>query len=62
MNKSHLNYVAINRGDLWYIFERMGKDIPYSLYPLNRHLGKGVSSDKAIRNSSVPSWNIEVIS
>lgn len=62
MNKSHLNYVAIYRGDLWYVFERMGKDIPYSLYPLNRHLGKGESSDEAIRNSSVPSWNIEVIS
>ena len=62
MNNSHLNYVAINKGNVWYIFERMGKSIPFDLYPIDRNLGKGYSSDEAIRNSSVPSWNIEVIS
>ena len=53
MSKQHLNHIAINKGEVWYIFERMGKDIPFSLYPIHRHLGKGYSS--------VPSWDIEVI-
>lgn len=61
-HKQHLNHVAIKREDKWYIFERMGKQIPLGIYPLHRHLGTGNTSDEAISNSSVPTWDIEVIS
>ena len=57
----HLNHIVIQRDDSWYVFERMGKQIPFNLYPIHRHLGCGDSSEDAIRNSSVPSWDIEVI-
>ena len=59
---THLNHVCLFDGDYWYVFERMGKHIPFDLYPLHRHLGKGSSSKEAIRNSSIPNWDIEVIS
>ena len=62
MNRQHLNHVALEKGGMWYIFERMGKSIPFDLYPIHRHLGKGVTSEEAIRNSDVPNWDIEVIS
>lgn len=61
MRIHHLNHVALCKGEMWYIFERMGKQIPFELYPIHRHLGKGLTSDEAIRNSSVPSWDIEVV-
>lgn len=62
MNKNHLNHVCFFMDGYWYVFERIGKDIPLGIYPVNRNLGKGESSDEAIRNSSVPNWDIEVIS
>ena len=61
-SKQHLNYVAIKRDNMWYVFERMGKQIPLGIYPLHRHLGMGNTSEEAIKNSIVPNWNVEVIS
>ena len=62
MSEHHLNHIAIQRGEKWYVFERMGKQVSFDIYPLNRNLGIGNSPDEAIRNSSVPNWDIEVIS
>ena len=61
-SKQHLNHVAIKRENTWYIFERMGKQVPFGIYPLHRHLGNGMTVESAIENSSVPTWDIEVIS
>lgn len=62
MYNNHLNHVCLFKGEMWYVFERLGKQIPFDLYPINRHLGKGISPDEAISNSVVPSYDIEVIS
>lgn len=66
--KHHLNHVCFERDGQWLVFERfLGKDykgdtVDFSIYPDHRNLGVGTSSDEAIRNSTVPNWDIEVIS
>ena len=53
------NYIVLHDGSVYRVMERMGKDVPFSAYNPNRHLGVGGSVDEAIRNSSVPSYMIE---
>ena len=60
MNRQHLNHVCLFDGK-WRVYERMGKQIPFGLYPHHRHLGEGETPEEAMRNSSVPMWDIEVI-
>lgn len=62
MSDHHLNHVCIPMDDCWMVFERMGKQIPFSIYPVHRNLGVGSTPEMAIRNSVVPNWDIEVIS
>lgn len=57
----HLNHVCFERDGQWLVFERMGKDIDFSVYPIHRNLGCGDSSYEAMQNSTVPNWDIEVI-
>ena len=55
----HLNYIILHDGSFYRIMERLGKDVPFSAYNPNRHLGIGTSVDEALRNSSVPIYQIE---
>lgn len=58
--KEHLNHFILHDGSCYRVFEKMGKKVPYEAYNPNRHLGIGDSPEEAIRNSSVPSWDIDI--
>ena len=53
------NYVILHDKDTYYIFERLGKQVPFEAYNIEKHLGKGASVEEALSNSSVPVHQIE---
>lgn len=53
------NYVILHDGEFYRVFERLGKNVPFEAYNPHHHLGIGVSVDEVIRNSSIPSHQIE---
>lgn len=59
MNRSNLNYVVLHDGVSYRVFERLGKNVPYSAYNENKHQGIGNTYEEAITNSPVPRWMIE---
>ena len=58
-NPQKLNYIVLSDGIEYFVFERLGKDVPFGAYNKEKHLGKGTSFDDAIANSTVPCWMIE---
>lgn len=59
MVRQKLNYVVLFDGSFFRVFERLGKDVPFEAYNPEKHLGKGVTLEKCLENSSVPVWEIE---
>lgn len=59
MSRHHLNYIVLFDGNFFRVFERLGKDVPFEAYNPMKHLGKGLTFNEAISNSSVPVWEIE---
>lgn len=57
--RNHLNYIVLFDGSYFRVFERLGKNVPFEAYNSDKHLGMGVTFDEAIRNCSVPVWEIE---
>lgn len=55
----HLNYIILSDGVLYYLFERLGKDTPFSAYNRRLALATGESVDEILENSPVPSYEIE---
>ena len=53
------NYIVLHDGSVYMVMERMGKDVPFSAYNPSRQLGIGESCEEAIRNSIIPSYQIE---
>lgn len=56
----HLNHVILHDGSFYRVYERLGKNVPYSAYNPAKHLGIGSSVDEAVSNSTVPTWDIEL--
>lgn len=57
--RNHLNYIILHDGEYYRVFERLGKDVPFSAYNPHKHLGIGLSVEEALSNSSVPVYEIE---
>ena len=53
MNPQKLNYVVLSDGIEYFIFERLGKDVPFEAYNKMKHLGKGSTFDEAIYNPTI---------
>ena len=58
-NPQKLNYVVLHDGTNYFVFERLGKNVPFEAYNSEKHLGKGTNFDEAVSNSTVPCWMIE---
>lgn len=58
-NSTKLNYIVLSDGIEYFVFERLGKDVPFGAYNKMKHLGKGSTFDEAVSNSTVPCWMIE---
>lgn len=59
MKHEKLNFIILHDGTFYRVMERLGKDVPFSAYNPKRHLGKGLSVEEALSNSSVPSYMVE---
>ena len=59
MKKHHLNYIVLHDGTYYYVFERLGKDVPFDAYNPMKHMGKGSSYDEAVADSTVSQYLIE---
>ena len=59
MNRSNLNYIVLHDGEFYRVFERLGKDVPFSAYNPMKHQGIGITMEESLQNSSVPRWMIE---
>lgn len=59
MSRTHLNYIVLFDGNMFRVFERLGKQTPLEAYNPQKHLGEGATFEEAIANSSVPRWQIE---
>ena len=57
--RNHLNYIILHDGEFYRVFERLGKNVPFSAYNPMKHLGIGLSVEEALSNSSVPVYEIE---
>lgn len=57
--RNHLNYIILHDGEFYRIFERLGKDVPFSAYNPHKHLGIGISVEEALSKSPVPIYEIE---
>lgn len=60
MKHQHLNHIILHDGEFYRVFERMGKDVPFSAYNPNHHLGIGISVDECLSNTSVDLWDVEI--
>ena len=58
-NPTKLNYVVLHDGSFYRVFERLNKNVPFSAYNIEKHLGIGTTFEEALNNSSVPVWMIE---
>ena len=58
-NPQKLNYVVLHDGTNYFVFERLGKNVPFEAYNREKHLGKGTTFDEALNNTSIPVWMIE---
>ena len=59
MNRSNLNYIVLHDGEFYRVFERLGKDVPFSAYNPMKYQGIGITMEESLQNSSVPRWMIE---
>ena len=59
MKHNHLNYIILSDGRMNYLFERLGKKIPFNAYNPAHALCSGVSVDDILQHSPVPIWQIE---
>lgn len=59
MKTQHLNYVILSDGVMYYLFERLGKDVPFSAYTRSRALSIGESVDEILENSPIAKYEIE---
>lgn len=59
MSNHHLNYVILSDGNMNYLFERMGKNVPFDAYNKHHALCSGSSVEKILENSPIPLWEIE---
>ena len=55
----HLNYIVLHDKDTFYVFERMGKQVPFEAYNPDSALGVGATYDEAVADSTVPTYMIE---
>lgn len=53
------NHIILHDSN-YYVFERLGKDVPFEAYNQENHLGKGETLDEVIENTSVPLWDLEL--
>lgn len=58
-NPTKLNYVVLYDGSFYRVFERLGKNVPFSAYNTEKHLGIGTTFKKALSITSIPRWMIE---
>ena len=58
-NPTKLNYVVLHDGSFYRVFERLGKNVPFSAYNTEKHLGIGTTFEEALDNTSIPIWMIE---
>ena len=58
-NPQKLNYIVLHDGNDYFVFERLGKNVPFEAYNREKHLGIGTTFDEAVSNSTVPCWMIE---
>lgn len=59
MPKHHLNYVVLFDGNVFRVFERLGKDVPFEAYNPEKSLGEGLTFQECLDNTSIPVWEIE---
>ena len=58
-NPQKLNYIVLSDGIRYFVFERLGKNVPFEAYNREKHLGMGTTFEEALSNTSVPCWMIE---
>lgn len=69
MRRQHLNYIILHDGIKYYLFERLGKQVPFSAYNKSKSLKIGDSVDEILGKSvidnpeklgkSIPRFEIE---
>lgn len=61
MKHQHLNHIVLSDGNVFGVFHRLGKQVPFYAYNFEKALGTGDTPEEAITNSGIPRWDIEVI-
>ena len=59
MRTQHLNYVILSDGVLYYLFERLGKETPFSAYSRGNALSVGESVEEILENYPITKYEIE---
>lgn len=59
MKQIHLNYIILSDGAMLYLFERLGKEVPFGAYNQKNALCTGESVDEILENSPVPIFDVE---
>jgi len=60
MKHNHPNHIILHDGEFYYVFERLGKFVPFEAYNVAHHKGKGSSLDEVLENTSVPIYDIHL--
>lgn len=52
-NNKHLNFIILSDGKKYYLFERLGKKVPFEAYNKSKSLKIGDSIDEILGKSSI---------
>ena len=59
MKHERLNFIILSDGSMKYLFERLGKNVPFEAYNPNHAICSGTSVEEILEKSPVASYEIE---
>jgi len=57
--KQHHNHIILSDGVAYYLFERLGKKVPFGAYNPSSAIFRGETIDEILENSPVPLHDVE---
>ena len=54
------NHIILHDGTFYYVFERMGKNVPFEAYNTKHNLGIGTTVEECLENTTINLWDIEI--